>query len=334
MPHLLWLTQRSLRHQKSALDAAPPNLTVTMHPPDFAKIALDLAPIEFIISERRGTLSAEILAAAPHLKLIVRLGSLVDDIDLADCQARGIGVSCQPIDGTMAVAEHLILQLLALLKRFNETQHLIFSSRSQLPPARTDENTFRYNWTRFDKIQQVRGKTLAILGMGEIGVEFTRRVAAFLPAQILYHKRTPYPLEVEKMLHLTYADFETCVTQADILVNLLPYSTHTDLRLNKGVFEQMKTGSFLVHAGSGSTLHEMDLLTALQLGKIAGAALDTFEYEPIPLDHPLVKAAHHSLTNLILTPHIAGGTGIPDRHADYAEVVRFLAGEALHWRVI
>lgn len=330
---LLWLTERSPRHQQSALKAAPDGLQVTIQPPDFALFAPYLPQTDFVISERRTEMTSEMLDLASQLKLIVRLGSLVDDIDLAACQQRGILVSCQPVDIAIAVAEHLMMQMLALLKRLNEAHATTIAAQHDLPASRTDENTFSYNWSRFAKVQNLRGKTIAIIGMGEIGVELVRRLRAFLPSQIFYNKRTPHSPEVETQLAITYATFEECVAQADILVNLLPYSPETDLKINAGVFQQMKAGGFLVHAGSGSTLHEQDLIEALEQ-HLGGAALDTYEYEPLQPNHPLSVFAQNPAHNLLLTPHIAAGTGTPDRSADYAEVVRFLAGQPLQWRVV
>ncbi|MBZ0308938.1 MAG: hypothetical protein K8I82_22935, partial [Anaerolineae bacterium] len=218
MRHLLWLTQRSSRHQKAALESAPPSLHVTiLRTPSTAA----LAAAEFLISERRGPITADMLDHAPHLKFIVRLGSLTDDIDLEACQQRNIMVSRQPVEVAIAVAEHVVMQILALLKHLNEAQAMTLVAESAVSPVRTDENTFRYNWSRFQKVKTLQGKQIAIVGMGEIGVETVRRLQAFLPAQITYFKRTPFPESVEQQLGIVYADFETCITQVDVLICLL-----------------------------------------------------------------------------------------------------------------
>ncbi len=331
MRHLLWLTQRSPRHQKAALESAPPTLHVTIQE---TPSPAALAEAEFLISERRGLVTAEMLDRMPHLKLIVRLGSLTDDIDLEACQQRHIMVSRQPVDVAITVSEHVVMQILALLKHLNEAQAITLAAESALPPARTDENTFRYNWSRFQKVTTLQGKHIAIIGMGEIGVETARRLRAFLPAQISYFKRTPFPDSVEQQLGIGYADFETCTTQADVLVCLLPYSPHTDKLLNAHVFAHMKPDSLLAHAGSGSVIDEQALVDALLRGQLAGAALDTYEYEPLPPHHALITAARVPANNLILTPHIAAGVGSPRRDSDYTEVVRFLNGEPLLYRVV
>jgi glyoxylate reductase len=176
------------------------------------------------------------------------------------------------------------------------------------------------------------GKQVSIVGMGDVGVELVRRLQPFLPAAILYHKRSRYAPQVEETLGIRYASFEACCKAADILVGLLPYSQQTHLILNHVIFEQMKMGSLLVHAGSGGTVDEKDLLSVLQSGRLGGAALDTYESEPLPAEHPLI--AHASSHNLILTPHVAAGSFAPDfRKDEYAEIVRYLAGEPLRHRV-
>lgn len=331
MRQVLWLTQRGERHQQAALRAAPPQLQVTI-----LRNAAEaqLAQAEILVSERSGAITTAMLDRAPQLKLIVRLGSLAHDIDLAACAARGITVVCQPVQISILAAEHLVMMMLALIKRLGAAQAALLNQPTSQAARRTDENTFSYNWQRLENIGSLSEKIIAIVGMGEIGVETARRLRPFLPAEILYHKRAPFPPRVESELGIRYAPCEVCYSSADVLVALLPYAAETDLSLNRAVFDQMKRGALLVHAGSGGTIHETDLLAALHTGQLGGAALDTFEYEPLPSDHPLIGYARQPDHNLILTPHIAAGSSIPNRREDYAEIERFLAGEPLRYRLV
>lgn len=329
--HVLWLTFRGERHQQMAREAAPENLQVNiLREPDITTLQTALAQAEILISERQGVIDQNLLDHAPHLKLIVRLGALIHDIDLAACQERGIVVTRQPVPGAMQVAEHVIMMMLALLRNFKVTTQAIFTP-SDISPARTDENTFRYNWQKLSGVQGLAGKKVGILGMGEIGVEVARRLHGFAVEQILYQKRTPYPASVERARQLAYS--QICHQQVDMLVNLLPYSPETDHFLKAQFFSEMQPGSLLVHAGSGSTIHEEALADALQCGHLGGAALDTYEYEPLPLESPLIALAHDPRYNVLLTPHIAAGTMPLNRGEDYGEVVRFLGGETLRGRV-
>jgi len=174
---------------------------------------------------------------------------------------------------------------------------------------------------------------VAILGMGEIGVELARRLIAFRPSEVLYNKRTRYPQAVEQQLGITYSDPSDCVQRADILISLLPYAPDTDLSINAVTFDSMKTGAILVHAGSGSVIDEQALVDALKSGKLAGAALDTFEYEPLSPTHPLVLLSREPRSNLLLTPHVAAAS-LPDtRTDDFSEIMRFVTSEPLRYQV-
>lgn len=336
---LLFLTERSPHHQQAALEAAPPEVAVTMlRTPDRTTI-LDLIPqMDFLISERAGIIDAEIIAAGQRLRLIQRLGSLSYDIDVAAAHARGIPVCTWPIEGCILVAEHLVMQMLALVKRLPAAKAMTEAALDWGRPARrTDENTFAYNWTKRSDVGGIYQKTVGILGFGEIGAELARCLRGFRPAQVLYHKRRRLPMPVEAELGITYAGEEVIFAQSDFLCNLLPFSAETELHLNMTVFQQMKRGAFLVSCGSGATIQEADLATALQAGQLGGAALDTYEWEPLPADNPLVPLARENNTNLLLTPHIAFGVRAKEQGAwrsdDYTNVQRWLTKEPLLYEV-
>jgi lactate dehydrogenase-like 2-hydroxyacid dehydrogenase len=120
-------------------------------------------------------LKAAMIKAASRLKLIVRLGSLTEGIDLEAARAKGVRISVQPVVGAIFVAEHLIMMILAVLKHLGRSLAVADSASSELPVRRTDENTFAFNWLGFNDIGGLYDKTVAILGMGEIGVELARR---------------------------------------------------------------------------------------------------------------------------------------------------------------
>jgi len=335
MTEILWLTHRGERHQSAAKKAAPPNVRVTMRrDPTPDDLHYHLSQAKIVVSERNGTIDHTVLERAPHLQLIVRLGSMAYDIDLAACQALGIRVSRQPVMSSILVAEHLVMALLSLLKNFNAIQSAAIDPRNLPAPARTDEDTFRYNWLQIQNIGGVMAQSIAIVGMGEIGVELARRLRPFAPQSLLYYKRTPYPHHVETELGITYAELETCFEAADVVINLLPYSPQTDLLIDRKLLGLMRHGGYFLHAGSGSTVHEADVAEAVHTGWLAGVAFDTYEYEPLQADHPLVTLARNPENNVILTPHVAAGSGRPNRRGDYAEIERFLNGEPLRYQVV
>jgi phosphoglycerate dehydrogenase-like enzyme len=326
-----------------ALAGAPENLAVHMlRRPDKASLMAALQGAEFLISERAGVVDAEMIENAPNLKLIQRLGSLVHDIDLEAASQAGIAVCYLPVTGSIKVAEHLVMQVLALSKKLREVEAVAREASPEWGESRrTDEDTFAYNWSRRLGVGQVWEQTVGIIGFGEVGVEFARRLGGW-GCSLLYHKRSPLPARVEASLGVTYAEKEALFSQSDILVNLLPYSAQTDSLLNAAVFEHMKTGACLVSCGSGGTIDEAALAAAVQAGKLAGAALDSFAYEPLRADNPLVAAARKGF-NILLTPHTAAGTPpsateqgarAPRRSGDYVNITNYLAGRTLKYRVI
>ncbi len=191
------------------------------------------------------------------------------------------------------------MMTLATLKHLARSFWQANSANHGQEARRSDENTFAFNWLGLTDLGGLYGKRISILGMGEIGVEFVRRVAGFQPAEILYSKRTRYPADIESLLGITYASEADCVRRADILISLLPYAPDTDRSIHGGTFTAMKTGAILIHAGSGSVIDEQALVEALLSGKLAGAALDTFEYEPLAPTHSLVALARDPHSNLL-----------------------------------
>lgn len=333
MHPVLWLTERSKRHQQRALQAAPPELQVTiLRQPEADTLREHLRQTEFVISERRGVIDAAFMLTATKLRLIVRLGSLYHDIDMLAVRSVGVRIACQPVLGSILVAEHIVMMMLALLKTLPTAQMLTHTPQRHHSDQRTDEDTFHYNWAGMGTVGGLVGKTVLIMGMGEIGVELARRLQPFGLQSLYYHKRQRYPSLVEEALGITYMS-QPDFSKAEVLVTLLPYSAQTDHLIDRKVFYQLPRGAVVVQAGSGSTLDEEALSSALVSGHLGGAALDTFEYEPLRSDHPLVALASAPDSNVILTPHIAAGTQFNQRMGDYDEIMRFLRGLPLRFEI-
>jgi phosphoglycerate dehydrogenase-like enzyme len=337
---VLFVTDRGLRHQQSALDAAPPELAVTMLRRPSREEILGLLPeAEFLISERYGRVDADMIAAGRKLRLIQRLGSMTYDIDLEAARAAGIPVSAWPVQVCVMVAEHMILQMLALAKRLNEVSAIAQEAGNwDQPSRRTDEDTFAYDWSGRRGIVPILGQTMGIVGFGEIGVELARRLACFGPRRILYNKRSRLPQEAEEALGLAYAPFDQVVAESDTLCTLLPYFPETNMVIDAGVLARMKRGAFLISCGSGSVIDETALAESLRQGHLAGAALDTYEWEPIRPDNALLPLARDPAANVVLTPHTAAGSSADadsdrTRRADYENLLRTLRGERLLYRV-
>lgn len=332
----LFLTDRSPHHQEAARQAAPAALDLTiLRRPSRPELLAALRDVEIVISERADTIDAAFIAAAPKLQFIQRLGSLTYDIDIDAAHARGILVCYWPLEGCIMVAEHMVLQMLSLVKQLPEVKAIAETAADWGDEARrTDENTFAYNWSQREAIAGIYGKCVGILGFGEIGVEVARRLRAFLPSTILYHKRNRLPAAVEQELGIVFADQDDLIAQAEFLCSLLPYSAGTDQFLNARRLATIQPGAFVVSCGSGSVIDENALADAIRCRHLAGAALDTFEWEPLQADNPLVKLARDPSINVLLTPHTAAGASqrktAPARSKEFTNIERFLAGESLY----
>jgi lactate dehydrogenase-like 2-hydroxyacid dehydrogenase len=322
--NVLYLCPLGKQHQEWRLAAAPPEFNVVMRrsttTPREEILAL-LKDADALITERAGSIDRDIIESAPRLKIIQRLGSLYHDIDLDAARERGVPVCSRPIRGTIAVAENVMLQMLAVLRRAMPLQRVVRTSPEQFKmsaplgpndelrdmsfiPRRTSEDVFAFNWSRQTRIGLIYNKTIGILGFGEIGAELARRLQNW-NCRVLYAKRAQLPRFIEEDLKIEYRDRESLLHESDIIVCLLPYSKETDQWLNAGRIATMKRGAYLVEAGSGSVVDEQAVADALRSGHLAGASFDTFEWEPIKQDNPLLALADSNPdANVFPLPHI------------------------------
>lgn len=342
-PHrVLWLTQRGERHQAAALVSAPPDLTVIMRRSPTKEEIISLLPgVEFLVSERTGAIDADMIAAGAQLRLIQRLGSQVYDIDLPAAQAANIPVCYAPVRGCIMVAEHMLMQMLALAKHVRALMQVIQAEDDfGRPPRRCDEDYFAYNWSGQRGVTGLWGSTVGILGMGEIGTELARRLRPF-GCTVLYNKRSRLPESAEMELNARFASVDELPAAGDFVCNLLPFFPETEQSLGEPFFTAMKPGSLFVSCGGSGVVDENALAAAIRSGHLGGAALDTYTFEPIAPDDPLRALAADPRANVILTPHTAAGAPAPhpgeqprDRAEDYANILRCLRGEPLAGRLV
>jgi phosphoglycerate dehydrogenase-like enzyme len=336
---VLFITHRGERHQHSAVAGAPPELAVTIRrSPSRDELLSWLPDYEFLITERSGEIDAGLIGAGRNLRLIQRLGSQTYDIDLEAARAAGVPVCYQPVTGCIMVAEHMLMQMLATAKRLREMMAIAEAAENGgRTPGRCDEDYFAYNWAEVGQLQGLWQSTVGILGMGEIGMELARRLQGW-GCTVLYNKRHPLPAAAERELNVHYAAFDTLLAQSDFVCMLLPFFSETALTLSTDFFAQMKPGACFVSCGGSGVVDEAALAEAVRSGRVFGAAVDTYEWEPIHPDSPLVSAVRGSRANLVLTPHVAAGSGSERNEAlmrggDYANLIRLLNGQTLAGRV-
>lgn len=338
---VLYLCPLGKQHQHWRLEAAPPELNVIMR--RSTEVARDevlalIGDADALITERAGAVDRAMIEAGPRLKLIQRLGSLYHDIDLDAARARGVPVCVRPIRGTIAVAENLMLQTLAVLRRAMPLQRVIHTPPETYLPGgarRTSEDVFAFNWSGQTRVGLVYERTVGILGFGEIGAELARRLQGW-GCRVLYSKRSPLPGFIEADLRIEHREQEQLLRESDVVICLLPYFKDTDRWLNAERIALMKPGAYLCEAGSGSVVDERAVADAVRSGHLAGASFDTYEWEPITPDNPLLALADSDPdANVFLLPHIGscGDARASEFGAFYGNVLAALSGGAIAGRV-
>lgn len=311
--------------------AASLNIIAPADESDDALMAL-LPQADALVSQHR-PITGAIMDAAPKLRLIQRYGTRPDGIDLDAARQRNIGVATMPLRGCIAVAELAVTLILALSKNLVKAHDATVTGAYRelgVEPIKTEQRKHKFQWMKLPGLLEVYTHTLGIIGFGEIGTETARRAKA-LGMNVLYNKRTPLPAEVEAMEGVAYASKEDLLKQSDFVLLSTPLTPETEKMIGAAELAMMKPSAFLVNICRGGVIDEEALVAALNEGQIAGAGLDVFLYEPIPHDHPLLQC-----DNVILTPHIGGGTGgARDKQmADVlANVVAFAQGEKVAHQV-
>jgi len=254
-----------------------------------------------VIIFRRGTVDADLMAACTNLRFIQRIGTRSDAIDLAAARARGIHVSCMPRLTLIYTAEHAIMMMLALAKQLVRADAQIRAGRWDRDLVKPTDSV-AYNWTGYSGLSGLYGKTLGIIGMGEVGA-IMAGIARGFGMQVLYFNRTRLPAEREQEAGVTYAGRADLLAQADyVSVNAANLPANRGM-INMETFKAMKRTAYFVNTSRGKLVNEDDLYTAVSGGLIAGAGLDVHWEEPREPGDKL-----YALPNVIMTPHYAGGT--------------------------
>ena len=258
-----------------------------------------------IVTQRR-SVDAAVIESAPQLKLIQRYGTRPDGVDLEAARKAGVQVATMPLRGCIAVAELAITLVLALSKKLIEAHRATVSGAYrdlEVEPMKTSQRRHNFQWMSLPGLLEVYGRKLGIIGFGEIGTETARRARA-LGMEVLYNKRTRLSPSAEAAEGVRYATKDELLREADFIHLSTPLTPETEKMIGARELSLMRPTAFLVNTCRGGVVDEDALVDALKAEKIAGAGLDVFVYEPIPYDHPLLKC-----DNVILTPHIGGGTG-------------------------
>ena len=242
-----------------------------------------------LISMITDNVDEEVLDKASHLKMIAHFGVGYNNIDVKAATTRGIAVSNTPGVLTDATAELAFALILAVARRVVECDRA------------TREGRFRYWAPMLFLGREVTGKTLGIIGLGEIGKAVARRAKGF-KMRILYNNRSRIDASEEKELMAEYADLQRLIVESDFVSLHVPLTVETRHLIGKKEFSLMKPTAYLINTSRGPVVDEQALLEALLNRKISGAGLDVYENEPA-LTPGLTK-----LPNVVLLPHTGSGT--------------------------
>jgi glyoxylate reductase len=230
----------------------------------------------------------ELLQAAPKLRIAANVAVGFDNIDVAACTKRGVVATNTPGVLDETTADFAWTLLMAVARRLGEGDALARSG----------------NWKGWDLDQlvgtDVWGKTLGIAGFGRIGRAMARRASGF-QMRVIYTDAVRAPAEVEKELRAEYRDMNELLAESDFISVHTPLLPETRGLFDASKFQRMKRTAFLINTSRGPVVDEAALVAALESEKIAGAALDVFEKEPII--HPGLRRA-----NVVLAPHIASAS--------------------------
>ena len=243
-----------------------------------------LSDVDALVIRSAVTADAELIGRAPRLKAIARAGVGVDNVDLSTATENGIVVMNTPGGNTISTAEHVFGLMLALSRH--------------IPQGHQSLAEGRWERKRFVGVE-LKGKTLGIIGLGRIGQALAIRARAFDMTVIAHDPYLPSAAAINAAL----IGLEEVYARSDYLSLHTPVTDETRNMIHADTIALMKDGIRIINAARGALIHASDLAAALHSGKVAGAALDVYEAEPPPANHPLI-----GLPNVIHTPHLAAST--------------------------
>jgi (S)-sulfolactate dehydrogenase len=254
-----------------------------------AELKALLAEVDAVVVRNRTQVNTELLAAAPRLKVVGRLGVGLDNIDLPGCKARGIEVIPATGANALAVAEYVIGTAMLLLRGAYVSTGAV--SAGEWPRAALSNG------------REIAGKTLGVVGFGSIGRLAGGLARALGMSVVGFDAQIRADVPIWREEQTTPLPFDELLRTADVVTLHVPLTPATRGLMNAAKLALMKTDAVLINTARGGVVDETALAAALSAGKLGGAALDVFEHEPLPVGSPLADCP-----NLLLTPHVAGVT--------------------------
>lgn len=260
---------------------------ITAEEPPEGELIKAIRGVHGLIVRSKPPVTRRVIEAADSLIVIGRAGVGVDNIDVEAAKARGIEVLTSPEASTQSVAELTIGLMLAVARKI----------------AFCDRRIRSGEWPKKHAVGfELYGKTLGVIGAGRIGSTVARIARLGFNMTVLYYD-VARNTRLEEEIGAKYTPLEELLRQADIVTIHVPLTEGTRHMINEEKLKLMKKTAILINTSRGAVVDTNALIKALREGWIAGAGLDVFEEEPLPLNHPLL-----GLENVVLTAHIGAST--------------------------
>jgi len=307
-------------------------------PPDIVALAEQMKPTGFTLQTLSGSASAAEIAAAmraaeyltgfvrflpdeaytqaTRLKLVQVLSAGYDRVNIAGARQARVPICSNGGANSVAVAEHTLMLMLAVYKKLTTFHQNVAAGRWHQGIPRTVD------------VYELEGKTVGLIGLGNIGQQVARRLQAF-DAKVIYYDAFRRSLEEEERLGVQYVPLNTLYETADVVSLHVPLNDQTRAMVDAEALGRMKPKAILINTCRGEVVAEQALIEALQKGRILAAGLDTQAQEPADPTNPLL-----TLPNVTLTPHSAGPTvdSFTKRFRNgYANIQRVANGQPPLW---
>lgn len=262
---------------------------------DKEKIIAEIANYKGLVIRSRITIDKSVIDAATQLKFIARYGAGMENIDVAYAESKNIGCLHAAAGNKDAVAEHALGMLLSLMNNINKA----------------DAEVRQYKWLReANRGEELAGKTVGIIGYGNMGSAFAKRLQGFEVKVLVYDKyKTNY---IENATWIEACSLERLCEEANVVSLHIPLTAETNGMVNYTWLSAFKNPIYLINTARGKVLNTSDAMRLIDENKIKGMCLDVLEYEDTSFEH--LNATHQNATitalfksdKVILSPHIAG----------------------------
>ncbi len=257
-----------------------------------------VADADFILAPSHNPpITAKLIDRAKSLKMIQLCGSGYEKVDLKAASRAGVLVARSAGQNSQAVAQLAFVLMTMLNRGIMEADREIKKGNYQAVREKL----------RKEGTYELENLNLGIVGVGPMGKEMAR-IGAFFGARLFYFDILRLSADQEKEMKLTFTEFDELLKISDVLTLHVPLNAKTKNMIGRRELSMMKKSAVLINTSRGALIDEEALMEALKARRLKGAALDVFDPEPLPADHPFLSLAPEVLDRLIMTPHLGGTT--------------------------